>query len=156
MRCFVEPIPLQSRSGFRTDVSIDYIQPDQINMSVCFCYFVKSDLSSLRFCTRVNWKSPFSQGTRNTRPCLSGHPVLKHPYLNIIFINLLSAWSKLDKYPHDIDLNTSLESWGSSSTPPLPLEEADDDDDDDEKAKGRNQNETLLAPYPPPRPSGNF
>ena len=40
-----------------------------------FWYLVKSDLSSVRYCTRVHWTSHVLQDPRNTRPCLAGHPV---------------------------------------------------------------------------------
>ena len=33
------------------------LQGDQLNMAVCFWYLVNSDLSSVRFCTRVHWTS---------------------------------------------------------------------------------------------------
>ena len=45
-------------------------------MAVFFWYRVKSDLFSVRYCTSVHW-SHFVQGTRKTRPCLTGHPVGK-------------------------------------------------------------------------------
>ena len=38
-------------------------------------FLVKSDLSSVRYCTHVHWTSHFFQGTRKTRLCLIGHPV---------------------------------------------------------------------------------
>ena len=44
------------------------VQPEQINMAVPFWYLVKSDTG--------HWKGHSLQGTRNTRPCLTGHPVL--------------------------------------------------------------------------------
>ena len=40
-----------------------------------FWYLVKIFLSSVRFCTDVHWTR---QVTRNTRPCLTGHPVYKN------------------------------------------------------------------------------
>ena len=46
------------------------IQGDQLNMT-CL-----SDLSSVPYCTRVHWTSHFLRGTRKTRPCLTGHPVV--------------------------------------------------------------------------------
>ena len=43
-----------------------------------FCrYLVKNYLSSVGYYKRVDLKSCIFQGTRNTRPCLTGHPV-KH------------------------------------------------------------------------------
>ena len=36
---------------------------------------VKSDLSSVRPCTRVHLTSHFLKGTQKTRPCLIGNPV---------------------------------------------------------------------------------
>ena len=52
-------------------------------MAVFFLYFVKSDLSSLRYRTRVHWTSHILQGTRKTRPCLTGHPVYMICYLDL-------------------------------------------------------------------------
>ena len=49
--------------------------PDQINMAMFFWYPVKSDLFTVRCSTRVHRTSHFLQGTRPTRPCLSGDPV---------------------------------------------------------------------------------
>ena len=43
------------------------IQGDQLNIAVLFWYLVKSDLSSVRYCTRIHWTSHFLQRTRNTR-----------------------------------------------------------------------------------------
>ena len=85
------------------------LQGDQLNMAVCFWYLVKSDLSSVHYSTRVHWKSHFLQGSRKTRPCLSGHLVcigipqicllnmqigtrqsihiLRKPYHNLVFFN---------------------------------------------------------------------
>ena len=37
-------------------------------------YLLNSDLSIVHY-LRVHWTSHFIQGTRNTRPCLTGHPV---------------------------------------------------------------------------------
>ena len=53
------------------------IKPDLINMTVFFCYLVQSDLSSVRYCKRVHWKSNFLLGTRNTWPCITGSPVYR-------------------------------------------------------------------------------
>ena len=36
---------------------------------------LKRDLTIVRVCTPVIWTSHFLEGTRNTRPCLTGHPV---------------------------------------------------------------------------------
>ena len=44
-------------------------------MAVFFFYLVKSDLSSVHYCTRVQWTNQFLQGTRKTRPYITGHPV---------------------------------------------------------------------------------
>ena len=57
-----------------------YVQPDQINMAVVFWYLVKSDLSSVRYSTRIHWTSHVLQRTRNTRPCITGHPVQHSPW----------------------------------------------------------------------------
>ena len=46
-----------------------------MNMAVFFWYLVKSDLSSVGYCTRVHWTSHFLQGTRNPRSCITCHPV---------------------------------------------------------------------------------
>ena len=50
------------------------VQAHQINMAVFFWYLVKSDLSSVRY--TVHWTASFFQGTRNTRPYITGHPVV--------------------------------------------------------------------------------
>ena len=51
------------------------VQGDQLHMDLFIWYLVKSDLSNVRYCTRVHWTSYFLQGTRKTRSCLTGHPV---------------------------------------------------------------------------------
>ena len=53
------------------------VQPDQINMAVFFWQLVKSDLSSLYVYSSVHWTIHFLQGSRNTRPCITGHPVFR-------------------------------------------------------------------------------
>ena len=40
-----------------------------------FFYLVKSYLSNVRYCTQINLTSHFLQGTRNTWPFPTGHPV---------------------------------------------------------------------------------
>ena len=60
---------------FRTvpfTVYIAFVQLDQINIAVFFLYLVKSDLSSVRYFTRIHWTSHFLQGTIKTLPCLTG------------------------------------------------------------------------------------
>ena len=68
-----------------------------------FLYLVKSYLSCVRYRTRVHWTSHVSQGSRKTRPCLTGHPVHKGivtpvaeplAYLYLIFIirTTCSCW----------------------------------------------------------------
>ena len=52
-----------------------HVQGDQINMAVFLWYLIKSDVSSVRYSTRVHWTGNFLQGIRKTQPCLSGHPV---------------------------------------------------------------------------------
>ena len=37
--------------------------------------FFSTYFSSVRYSTRIHWKSHFSQGTRNTQPCIAFHPV---------------------------------------------------------------------------------
>ena len=54
------------------------VQPDQIHMAVLFWYLVKSD-AWLRYYARVHWPSLDLQGTRNTRPRITGHPVYLNP-----------------------------------------------------------------------------
>ena len=49
------------------------IQHDQTNMAGFFWYLLKSDLSSVRYCKHVNLTSHVL--TRNTRPCITRHPV---------------------------------------------------------------------------------
>ena len=48
------------------------LQDDQLNMALCSWYLVKSDLSGVHVYSSVNWTRHFLQGTRKTRPCLSG------------------------------------------------------------------------------------
>ena len=43
-------------------------------MALFLWYLVKSYLSSVRYCTRVHWKIPFLQGTRNTRSMFNWSP----------------------------------------------------------------------------------
>ena len=45
----------------QTDVQV---QGDQLDMAVCFWYLVKKELSSVRYCTCVNWTWHFLLGTR--------------------------------------------------------------------------------------------
>ena len=47
----------------------------QIKMAVFIWYRVKSNLSTVSYCSRVHWTSHCLQCTSNTRPCLTGHPV---------------------------------------------------------------------------------
>ena len=54
------------------------VRGDQLNMPVFFLYLGKSDLSSVHVYSSVHKKSHFQQGTRKTRPCLTGHPVLNN------------------------------------------------------------------------------
>ena len=46
-------------------------------MAMFFWFLVKSDMSNVRYCTRVHWPSHFFQGTRKTRPCLTCQPVFQ-------------------------------------------------------------------------------
>ena len=49
---------------------------------MCFWYRVKSNLSSVRVNTSVDWTKHFLQGTKITQPCLYGRVVddLDKPY----------------------------------------------------------------------------
>ena len=38
-------------------------------------YLVKSDLSSVHVYYSIHWTSYFLEGTKKTRPCITGHPV---------------------------------------------------------------------------------
>ena len=51
------------------------LQGDQLNIAVYIWYLEKSDLFSVRYCTRGHWTNHFIQDTRKTRPCLTGDPV---------------------------------------------------------------------------------
>ena len=51
------------------------IQGDQLNMTVVFWYLGKSAFSSVHVYSGVHWTNHIIQGTRNTRPCITGHPV---------------------------------------------------------------------------------
>ena len=42
-----------------------------------FWYLVKGELASVRYYIPVYWTSHFLQGSRNTRPCKTGHPACK-------------------------------------------------------------------------------
>ena len=56
-----------------------YIKGDQLNMAVFIWYLVKSDFSSARYCTVHVYTGQimhFLQDTRNTRPCLTGQPLI--------------------------------------------------------------------------------
>ena len=46
-------------------------------MAVLFWYIVKSDLLSVHNFTSVHRTSHFLEGTRYTRPCITGNPVQK-------------------------------------------------------------------------------
>ena len=59
--------------------------------TVCFWYLIKRDLSSVRVCYSVHWTSHILQGTRNTRPCLSGRVVQSLPQL-FIYFDILIDW----------------------------------------------------------------
>ena len=50
------------------------VQPDQINIAMSFWYHAKSDFSSVRY--YITGKLDFLQGTLNTRPCITWHPVV--------------------------------------------------------------------------------
>ena len=50
------------------------LQPDHINMAVLFWYLVKSDVMCTLLYISVDWTSQILQGSRNTRPCITGHP----------------------------------------------------------------------------------
>ena len=52
-----------------------YIQGNQLNMAVFFLCLGKSDLYSVHVV--VDGTSQFKQGTRKTRPCLTGHPLVR-------------------------------------------------------------------------------
>ena len=51
-----------------------YVQSDQLNMAVLFWYLVNSDMSRVRYCTRVHWTSHFLHGSRKTRPMFNWSP----------------------------------------------------------------------------------
>ena len=75
----VPPDSVQSRTSLRTsrpssrpcNPAVHFlsflIQGEQLNMALFFWYLVKNYLSSIRYCTSVNWTSHFFQGTRKTR-----------------------------------------------------------------------------------------
>ena len=51
------------------------VQVDQLNVTVCFWYLVKSVLSSVRVYSALNWTGHFFQVTRKLWLCLSGQVV---------------------------------------------------------------------------------
>ena len=54
------------------------IYPQKLFANNCATlYLVKSDLVIVFYTTSVHWTSHFLKGTRNTRSCLTGHPVAK-------------------------------------------------------------------------------
>ena len=56
-----------------------YIQPVQIHMAVFFCYLVEKLLVQCAIQnTRTLDKSRFRKYCRNTRPCITGHPVYRY------------------------------------------------------------------------------
>ena len=69
--------PVWRREGVlrKPHAALQKVQPDQINMAVFFWYLVKSD-SSVCYCTHKHKTCLFIQGTRNTRPFITGHFVL--------------------------------------------------------------------------------
>ena len=48
----------------------------------------------LAYCTRIHRTSHFLQGTRNTRPCITGHPVVQHVVLEQICTRLVLPQNK--------------------------------------------------------------
>ena len=72
--------PSPKREPSYINISDDFqVQGDQLNMAVYLWYLVKSDLSSVRYCTvyiGVHWKSHFLQGTWTREPCLFGQAVV--------------------------------------------------------------------------------
>ena len=72
-RMSLEQVDRPTYRPFLADTA--YIQGDQLYMAVFFWYLVKSDLFSVRVYSSLRWTSHFLQGTRKTRPCLSGQVV---------------------------------------------------------------------------------
>ena len=54
-----------------------FIQGDQLDMAVFFWYQVESDVSSVHVYNSIHRTSHLLQGTRKTRQCLTGHPVVQ-------------------------------------------------------------------------------
>ena len=84
-------------------MSIEYMQPDQVNMAMLFWYLVKSDLSSVGYYTRVHWTSHLIQGTRNTRLCITGHSVADQK-LELISQKLVLISQKLELISQKLEL----------------------------------------------------
>ena len=67
-------------------------------MAMFFWYLVKSD-DSVRapWYSGVHWTSHYLQGTRNTRPCITGTPVYTGYYIqtSISYSMLQSNWNSL-------------------------------------------------------------
>ena len=57
-------------------------------MAVFIWHLVKNDLASVCYCKLVHWTRHFLQGTRNTRPCITGHPVR----VQVLLYNLIEWW----------------------------------------------------------------
>ena len=62
------------RPTFLFNYSSD-LQNNQLDMAVFFWYLVKSDWSSVRYCTSLHWTSHSFKDTRKIRPRLTGHSV---------------------------------------------------------------------------------
>ena len=59
-------------------------------------------LSKVRYCTFVNWTSHVLQGTRNTRPCITGHAPCSKELWKLTLINfflqklMINLWHHID------------------------------------------------------------
>ena len=73
----METIIKQAEESKRT-AQVQFLQitqPYEINMALLFLYLVKNDFRMLLYYS-VHWTSHFLKGIRNTRPCITGRPVL--------------------------------------------------------------------------------
>ena len=64
------------------------VQGDQLYMAVCFWYLVNPDLSSERYFTVAYTSATFWDGTRTSRPCLSGRVVRYHEKLSTMYLDI--------------------------------------------------------------------
>ena len=86
------------------------IQGDRLNMAVCSLYLVKHDLSSVHVYSTLHWTGYFLQGTRKTRPCLSGQVVHRDGAALILALAIVAIALTFLKHPHKHDIYKEAQS----------------------------------------------